>query len=88
MLIKNIKELVQVETKLRNRICGKEMSEISTIKNAFLFIKNGKIHAFGKMKDIGVILQANNNLKVIDAKDKMVFPSFCDSHTHLVYAGS
>jgi imidazolonepropionase len=88
MLIKNIKELVQVETKPRTKVCGKEMSEIMTIKNAFLYIENDKISAFGKMKDIEKLSITNGNQKVIDAKEKMVFPCFCDSHTHLVYAGS
>lgn len=88
MLIKNIKELIQVETKTKAKVCGKQMSEIMTIKDAFLYIENDEISTFGKMKDLEKLSIANNNQKVIDAKDKMVFPCFCDSHTHLVYAGS
>jgi imidazolonepropionase len=88
MLIKNIKELVQIEKKPKLRVSGKEMSEIATIKNAFLHINNGLIGAFGKMNDIEKLPELKNEKMVIDAHEKMVFPSFCDSHTHLVYAGS
>ncbi|MEI7596761.1 MAG: imidazolonepropionase [Bacteroidota bacterium] len=86
ILIKNIKELIQVETKPKLKVCGKEMSKLQTIKNAFLLIKNGKIADFGKMDDL--FMNEESKLKTIDATGKMVFPSFCDSHTHLVYAGS
>lgn len=88
MLIKNIKELVQVETGHRAKVSGKEMSQISTIKNAFLQINNGIISSFGKMKDINTINDIALEKNIIDADGKMVFPCFCDSHTHLVYAGS
>jgi len=90
ILIQNIKELVGVETKPKLFLKGKQMAELKTIKNAWLFIKNGKIASFGKMTDKETLesLQKNIKLKLIDAKGKMVFPSFCDSHTHLVYAGS
>lgn len=89
ILIKNIKEIVQVElpeNKGMTKVCGSGMSKLNTLKDAFILIEAGKISAFGCMKDIG-------NLKNIaahetDAAGKMVFPCFCDSHTHLVYAGS
>jgi imidazolonepropionase len=62
------------------------MSEIPSIKNAWVFIKDGIIVDFGTMDSY----PENNSdyLLEIDATDKMVFPSFCDSHTHIVYAGS
>ncbi|NVN96326.1 MAG: imidazolonepropionase [Bacteroidetes bacterium] len=90
ILIKNIKDLVGIETKTKLFLKGKQMSELETIKNAWLFIENGKIAGFGKMTDLKAltILQKDNKIKEIDAEGKMVFPSFCDSHTHLVYAGS
>src|SRR5205809_949302 len=82
LLIKNIKQLVQVN---RNVVVkGSEMSVLPVIENAFLKIENGKIFDFGEMSK----LQEENSKDVIDAKGKMVFPSWCDSHTHLVYAGS
>jgi len=90
ILIKNIKELVGVETKQKLFLKGKQMSSLATIKNAWLLIEKGKISAFGKMTDKETIdiLEGNSKIKQINAEGKMVFPSFCDSHTHLVYAGS
>jgi imidazolonepropionase len=90
ILIQNIKELIGAETKPKLFLKGKEMSALKTIKNAWLLIENEKFSAFGKMTDkesLDRILK-NNKLKLIDAGGKMVFPSFCDSHTHLVYVGS
>lgn len=90
ILIKNIKQLVQVEEQPKLRVCGRSMSKLETIKDAFLFIDKGKIVEFGKMSDLfqSSIADHQSSIKEIDAKDCMVFPSFCDSHTHLVYAGS
>lgn len=81
-VIKNIKSLVQVEDKARKFVRGKEMSEVKTIGNAFLLIEDDKIADFGTMDN------CPNADKEVDAKDRMVLPTFCDSHTHLVYAGS
>lgn len=83
-LITNIKELVQVEETRRLKVCGKDMAEMSTIKDAYLLIEDDKISDFGKMSEI----KEKNADKIIDATNHLVFPSFCDSHTHLVYAGS
>jgi len=90
IIIKNIKELVQVEETPKTKVCGKEMADINTIKDAFLLINNGLIEDFGEMKTIAnkEKLFKNKDTTIIDATNKMVFPSFCDSHTHLVYAGS
>lgn len=83
-LIKNIKELVQVERQPKLRVCGKDMAQMETIKNAYLIIEDDKFAAFGPMDE----LKEQNADIVIDATGRMVLPSFCDSHTHLVYAGS
>lgn len=85
ILIKNIKELVQVTT--QNKIAGKEMAILPTIKNAWLTIEKGLIADFGTMDNWAGISNWSD-LEIIDATDKMVFPSFCDSHTHLVFAAS
>ncbi len=85
LLIKNIKKLVQTETEKRTKVCGKDMASINSIENAYLLLKNDLIEDFGKMENMPKI-QAD--CQTIDAKGKMVFPSYCDSHTHLVYAGS
>ena len=90
LLIKNIKELVQVEEEPKQRVCGKEMSVINTIPDAWIYFEGDKISDFGKMKDIPgkYDLQGNDKTDIIDAAGRLVFPSFCDSHTHIVYAGS
>ena len=83
-LIKNIKELVQVERQPKLRVCGKDMAQMETVKNAYLIVEDDKISAFGPMSE----LKEQSFDKEVDATGRMVFPSFCDSHTHLVYAGS
>ncbi len=89
ILIKNIKELVQVEEIPRLKVEGKDMSILKTIKDAWLLIENGTITDFGKMAKFPVDFESNSRqIEIIDSTNRMVFPSFCDSHTHLVYAGS
>ena len=90
LLIKNICGLVQIEKLPRLRICGVEMSEISSINDAYLYMRDGLIIEFGEMKELkkSRILIHNPEVETIDATGKFVFPSFCDSHTHLVYSGS
>jgi imidazolonepropionase len=92
ILIYHIKELIQVEAELREKVSGKEMGEINTIERAYLYIENGKIKAFGSMQDFtqSDIYHAavQSDVHSIDATGKMVFPSFCDPHTHIVYYGS
>lgn len=87
LLIKNIKELVQVQDVAVKKLDGKSMQDLNTIKDAWLAIDEGKILDFGKMEDWPGITDWTD-LQVIDASGRMVFPSFCDSHTHLVYAAS
>ena len=90
LLIINIRCLVQTEDFVRAKISGGGMSELSTMADAFLYIRNGIILDFGNMKDLELtdIQYEDPQIKHIDAAGKLVFPSFCDSHTHLVYAGS
>ncbi len=90
ILLKNIDKLVQVELEPKLLRAGKEMKEMNTIDDAWLFISGGLIHSFGKMCDFDKhkINDSNGFTSEIDAKGRMVFPCFCDSHTHLVYDGS
>ncbi|MCK4465228.1 MAG: imidazolonepropionase, partial [Bacteroidales bacterium] len=85
LLIKNIKSLIQVEKTPKKWVAGKDMANIHTIKDAFLLLENGIIKDFGLMKDFKEQVTEGD---VLDASGKLVFPSFCDSHTHIVYAGS
>lgn len=86
-VIKNIKEIVQVEHTIRKWVAGKDMARLETIKNGFIEIKDGIISNFGSMEDWKGIDDWNNT-EIIDANNGMVFPSYCDSHSHLVFAGN
>lgn len=83
-LIINIKELLQVRETSLSKVSGAEMGILPTIKNAFLVIENNLIVDFGVMNNLPTI-KAD---KTIDATGKMVLPTWCDSHTHIVYAGN
>ena len=85
LLIKDIKSLVQVVDSPGKWVAGENMSGLSVLDNAYLYIKDGLISDYGEMSGLPQKLM---NGEVIDASGKLVFPSFCDSHTHLVYAGS
>ena len=84
-IIKNIAELVQVEKKPKKWVAGSEMSNIQTIKDAYLEIENERITDFGCMKEWKGI-DDWNNIEIIDAEEGTVFPSYCDSHSHIVFS--
>jgi imidazolonepropionase len=90
LIIINIKGLVQVEDVPKLKVCGSEMSEINTIPDSWLYLKEGLIIDFGMMADLksGKQHLDISKIETIDASGRYVFPSFCDSHTHIVYAGS
>lgn len=90
LLIKNIKKLVQVEEVPVEFRAGKEMQTLHTLDHAFLLTEGDYIVNFGTMDQYSDSLLEiiKEEIEVIDATGKMVFPSFCDSHTHIVYAGS
>lgn len=83
-LVTNIKSLIQVEENPCEAFCGTAMAEVKSLDNAYLIVEDDKIADFGKMED----LKETSADKIVDAKQRFVLPSFCDSHTHLVYAGS
>ena len=83
MLIKNIGKLVGVRDDEKLFLAGQEMAELQTIDNAWMLVDDGRIEAFGSMDSMPSI-----EGEVVDAEGGYVFPSFCDSHTHTVYAGS
>ena len=86
-VIKNIAELIQTEDFPRKWVAGSDMKTLNTIKDAFVEVENGIITVFGSMDDWTGINDWNNT-KIIDAEEGMVFPTYCDSHTHLVFAAS
>lgn len=84
LLIKNIGTIVGIDTEHRERIAGRAMDQLGRIDNAYLLAEDGRIASFGPMEELPS-LDAD---EVLDAEGGTLFPSFCDSHTHLVYAGS
>ena len=83
-LFKNIKQLIQVRTEPIAFVSGKEMQNLPLIENAFLLVEDGLIKGFGKMDDCPNI----SNVNQIDATGRIMMPAWCDSHTHIVYAGN
>jgi imidazolonepropionase len=80
----NVKELIQVREASIIKVSGAEMSVLPTIKNAFLLIENNLIKDFGLMEDVPTFSVD----KKIDCQRKMILPTWCDSHTHIVFAGN
>ena len=90
-LIKNIGLLAGIVPEGVLRKCGDEMSHVETLENAWLLIDNGRIADFGKMADLvghDCSVTPDHDRESLDADGGMVMPGFCDSHTHIVYAGS
>lgn len=120
LFIRNIKNLINVEDTPKPKVAGGEMSCLTVLEDAWLFIKDGLIDDYGEMVDLdkewhgapsggslreassgdeppditrdkpkpGRIIDSFAKAEHIDASGRLVLPSFCDSHTHLVYAGS
>mgnify|MGYP001436016628 FL=1 len=84
IIITNIKELVGILPKDKLVLGGKEMNELSILKNAFVEVQEDKIRSFGLMKD----LKLKDSQNVFDTNGGNVLPSWNDSHTHLVFAKS
>ncbi len=82
LLITNIKQLCQVTD--RKRVFGGDMDNIPTLENAWLLAENGLIHSFGPMAE----LPEMSADETYDASGRFVLPTWCDSHTHLVFAAS
>ncbi len=87
LLLKNIKTLVQVREESPEMLCGKEMSILPVINNAWMACEEGIIVDFGSMDDFPGITDWKD-LEVIDCAGKIVMPCYADSHTHIVYAGN
>lgn len=87
-LIHSIKKLIQVEDQPRQWVAGKDMASLKCIDNAFIVLNDNKIEDFGAMPQMPAPETLAADAQIIDATGRMVMPAFCDSHTHLVYAGS
>ncbi len=85
LLLENIRELVQVEDTPVAYRAGKEMSKVNTLKNAFVIIRDEIIEEFGTMDQLKDVYRDDDLLIEIDCSNRLVYPSFCDSHTHLLY---
>ncbi|WP_340074056.1 imidazolonepropionase [Leptobacterium sp. I13] len=84
ILLKNIKQLLQIRDVDVLKVSGVNMKVLPTIENAFMLIEKDIITNYGTMDSLPDI----TNHKVIDCTGKIVLPSWCDSHTHIVYVGS
>jgi imidazolonepropionase len=86
ILIKNIRKLLVEQGTPKLKVCGKDMQALTFVDNAFLWIKNGLIFDYGDMQNLPIVDEKQTSL--VDASGRMVLPAFCDSHTHIVFAGS
>ena len=85
LLLKNIGNLAGAYPVAPGRLCGEAMNRVPELKDAWLAIEGERISGFGTMADAP---SEDDYGQVIDVCHGWVFPAFCDSHTHLVYAGS
>ena len=85
-LIKNIKTLVGAGSEGKLRLQGAEMAQLGTIDDAWLLVDGERISSFGEMRCLDEATAGADY--VVDAQGGMVLPSWCDPHTHIVYAGS
>ena len=84
LIVKNIGQIVGIDENRRTRVSGKEMESIGMLGNAWILTDGDRIRDYGTMDTFAPL----DRCEVIDADGGWLFPSFCDSHTHIVYAGS
>lgn len=76
--------LLQIRPLTIQKVSGSQMKELPKLQDAWLLLEDDVIHSFGQMSEIPDL----KDLKTLDCSGKIVLPSWCDSHTHLVYAGN
>ena len=86
LLVTNIAYLCGTDTKHPTRLCGAEMQRFEVTERAYLLIENGRFASFGP--ETALTADMRMGAEVIDAQGGTVMPSWCDAHTHIVYAGS
>ncbi len=84
LIIKNIGLLAGIDESGRERIMGRDMARLETIADAYLTVEDGTITGYGPMSE----MPEGRSDEEIDARGGIALPAFCDSHTHIVYAGS
>ncbi len=84
-LIKNIACLAGIDSDRKHCLRGSEMATLNCINDAWLLVDGDRFESWGEMASMPV---PADDWEVIDAQDGTVLPSWCDSHTHIVYAGS
>ena len=90
-IINNIGILAGIDEEKKERICGKAMDQMHCINHAWLWVRDGHFAGYGPMESFEITFSNNRDMQdaaIISAEGGTVLPSFCDSHTHLVYAGS
>ena len=85
LLVKNIKGIVQAGESIPQYIAGSAMSQLNVIENGWILTDGEHVTGYGSMDEMPAGITADEE---IDASGRFVMPSFCDSHTHIVYAGS
>lgn len=86
VLIENIGILAGIDSHGKQRLCGKEMQSLGILNDACLLVENGRFAAWGTRAEMPVEgIAADEH---VDAEGGAVLPSWCDSHTHIVFAGS
>lgn len=86
VLIENIGILAGIDSHGKQRLCGKEMQSLGILNDAWLLVENGRFAAWGTRAEMpaeGIAADEH-----VDAEEGAVLPSWCDSHTHIVFAGS
>lgn len=86
VLIENIGILAGIDSHGKQRLCGKEMQSLGILNDAWLLVEDGRFAAWGTRAEMPVEgIAADEH---VDAEGGAALPSWCDSHTHIVFAGS
>ncbi len=86
-VITNIKQLVNIRTE-NKLLRGSELANLPIIDNAYLVVEDGLIKGFGEMKNLSTVNSQQSAENIVDANGATVLPTYCDSHTHIVFAAS
>jgi imidazolonepropionase len=88
IIITDIQTLYGIQQAGRGVFKGAELGNVEQLSNAWLSIHDGLISGFGKMETIAADVDLSSFKEVMSVKGKSILPTWCDSHTHIVFAGS